>query len=52
MVLILLLIDTGVPGAGHREALLNPEFRATGIGVAAMDEKRVVFVQQFNCGQQ
>lgn len=49
MVLILLLIDTGVPGAGHREALLNPEFNTTGIGVSPMDEKRVVFVQQFGC---
>jgi Cysteine-rich secretory protein family len=49
VVLILLLIDTGVPGAGHREALLNPEFNTTGIGVASMDAKRVVFVQQFGC---
>jgi hypothetical protein len=49
MVLILLLIDTGVPGAGHREALLNPQFTTTGIGVARMNERRVVFVQQFGC---
>ncbi len=49
VVLILLLIDTGVPGAGHREALLNPEFNTTGIGVSPMDGKRVVFVQQFGC---
>lgn len=49
MVLILLLIDTGVPGTGHREALLNPEFKTTGIGVSAMDSRRMVFVQQFGC---
>jgi hypothetical protein len=49
MVLILLLIDTGVPGTGHREALLNPQFTSTGIGVARMDNRRVVFVQQFGC---
>lgn len=49
VVLILLLIDTGVPGAGHREALLNPEFNTTGIGVSPMDGKRMVFVQQFGC---
>ena len=49
MVLVLLLIDTGVPGTGHREALLNPEFTTTGIGVARMDSRRVVFVQQFGC---
>ena len=49
MVLILLLIDTGVPGTGHREALLNPQFNTTGIGAARMDDRRVVFVQQFGC---
>jgi uncharacterized protein YkwD len=48
-VLILLLIDTGVPGTGHREALLNPQFSTTGIGVARMNDRRVVFVQQFGC---
>jgi uncharacterized protein YkwD len=49
MVLILLLIDKGVPGAGHREALLNPSFTSIGIGVASMDSRRFVFVQQFGC---
>ncbi|HSF46023.1 MAG TPA: CAP domain-containing protein [Chitinophagaceae bacterium] len=49
MVLILLLIDTGVPGTGHREALLNPQFTTTGIGVSSMDDQRMVFVQQFGC---
>lgn len=49
MVLILLLIDKGVPGAGHREALLNPTFNSIGIGVASMDSPRMVFVQQFGC---
>ncbi|HLO81194.1 MAG TPA: CAP domain-containing protein [Chitinophagaceae bacterium] len=49
MVLILLLIDRGVPGAGHREALLNPDFNSIGIGVAPMEPKRMVFVQQFGC---
>ena len=49
MVLILLLIDTGVPGTGHREALLNAQFSTTGIGVARMDNRRVVFVQKFGC---
>jgi Cysteine-rich secretory protein family len=49
VVLILLLMDTGVPGTGHREALLNPQFNTTGIGAARMDDRRVVFVQQFGC---
>ena len=49
MALILLLIDKGVPGAGHREALLNGRFTTTGIGVYPMDAQRMVFVQQFGC---
>jgi uncharacterized protein YkwD len=51
MGLILLLIDKGVPGAGHRQALLNPQFREIGIGISYMDKTRMVVVQQFSCKQ-
>ncbi len=49
--LILLLIDRGVPGAGHRQALLNPQFQETGIGVGYTDQGRMFLVQQFSCKQ-
>jgi len=51
MGLILLLIDKGVPGAGHRVALLNPQFREMGIGISYMTGNRLVVVQQFSCKQ-
>jgi uncharacterized protein YkwD len=33
-VVLLLLVDDGVPDRGHRKTLLNPEFRAIGIACA------------------
>lgn len=51
MGLILLLIDKGVPGAGHRQALLNPQFKEIGIGISYMDKGRMVVVHQFSCKQ-
>jgi hypothetical protein len=48
--LILLLIDKGVPGAGHRKALLNPQFHRIAVGIAFFDQNRMVVVQQFSCG--
>lgn len=51
MALILLLIDKGVPGAGHRQALLNPQFNRIAIGISYFDQNRMVVVQQFSCGE-
>jgi Cysteine-rich secretory protein family len=51
MSLILLLVDKGVPGTGHRLALLNPQFREIGVGISYMEKGRVVVVQQFSCKQ-
>jgi uncharacterized protein YkwD len=48
---ILLLIDHQVPDLGHRKALLNPEFRNTGVGLRYMDDKTAVYVQDFSCDQ-
>lgn len=50
MALILLLIDKGVPGAGHRQALLNPQFNKIAVGISFFDQNRMVVVQQFSCG--
>lgn len=50
--LILLLIDQGVPGTGHRQALLNPRFSQVGVGISYMSPGRMVLVQQFSCTQQ
>lgn len=49
--LILLLVDKGVPGVGHRQALLNPQFKEIGIGISYMEKGRMVVVQQFSCKQ-
>jgi len=46
--LILLLIDEGVPSAGHRRALLEPAFNSMGVGVSFRDQ-RSYMVQQFGC---
>jgi hypothetical protein len=47
--LILLLIDHGVKGYGHRKTLLNPAF--TRIGLAIVEERQdiMVMVQDFSC---
>jgi hypothetical protein len=49
LAIILLLIDRGVPGLGHRKALLNPAFRVAGMGVSYMKGHRLVLAQQFAC---
>ena len=51
MGLILLLIDHGVPGLGHRKALLNPDFGQTGIAIRYTREKRAILVQDLACPQ-
>ena len=48
--LILLLIDEGVPGLGHRKALLNPTYNI--LGVASVEFRtpdRFFMVQLFSC---
>ena len=49
--LILLLIDHGVPGLGHRKALLNPDFSHTGIAIRISGEQRTILVQDLACKQ-
>lgn len=47
--LILLLIDEGVPGLGHRKALLNPSFDILGVASAESTNGRFFMVQLFSC---
>jgi hypothetical protein len=48
--LILLLIDHGVPGYGHRKAILKPYFGRMGCSVVQRpDNVSFVFVQIFSC---
>lgn len=47
--LLLLLIDSGVPSLGHRNALLNPTFNVLGVGAEPSNEGRVFLVQLFSC---
>lgn len=47
--LILLLIDEGVPGLGHRKALLNPSFDILGVASEDHGSERFFMVQLFSC---
>jgi hypothetical protein len=47
--LILLLIDQGVVGYGHRKALLNPAFTRIGLGVTKEGNSAMIMVQVFSC---
>lgn len=47
--LILLLVDEGVPGLGHRKALLNPSFNLLGVASREFSPNRFFMVQLFSC---
>ncbi len=47
--LLLLLIDNGVPGYGHRKTLLNPAFSGIGISMLVEEGGRMLMVQDFSC---
>lgn len=51
MMLVLLYIDEGVPGLGHRRTLLNPTFVEMGIGIAKYPGNNVIVIQDFACTQ-
>lgn len=51
MMLVLLYIDEGVPGLGHRRTLLNPTFVEMGIGIARYPGNNVIVIQDFACTQ-
>ncbi len=47
--LILLLIDHGVKGYGHRKTLLNPAFTRIGLAIVEEGQDIMVMVQDFSC---
>ncbi len=49
--LVLLYIDEGVSGLGHRKSLLDPAFLEMGIGIGAYPNDQFFIVQDFACGQ-
>lgn len=51
LMLVLLYIDNGVPGLGHRHALLNPSFAEMGIGYGTYPDNSSIVVQDFACNQ-
>lgn len=51
LMLVLLYIDEGVLGLGHRKTLLNPAFIEMGVGVAKYNNNNTIVVQDFACDQ-
>ena len=47
--LMLLLIDQGVAGYGHRKALLNESFNRIGVSAVVEDNGAMIMVQVFSC---
>lgn len=47
--LILLLIDKGVSGKGHRRNLLDPTFTLMGVSFEEINDNKTVLVQDFGC---
>lgn len=48
---ILLYLDIGIPGMGHRKALMDPSLREIGIGSSLYDKDQYFLVQDFACKQ-
>lgn len=51
LMLVLLYIDEGVPGLGHRKTLLNPAFVEMGVGIAKYSNNNSIVIQDFACTQ-
>ena len=48
---ILLYLDIGVAGMGHRKALMDPSLREIGVGSSLYDKDQYFLVQDFACKQ-
>ncbi len=51
MAVVMLYLDIGVPGLGHRKTLLDPRFVEIGIGSALWGKSQCFIVQDFACKQ-
>jgi hypothetical protein len=51
MMLVLLYVDEGVPGLGHRKTLLNSSYVEMGVGIGAYPEGKYMIVTDFACDQ-
>ncbi len=51
LMLVLLYIDEGVSGLGHRKTLLDPMFTEMGIGYAEYPDNKHIVIQDFSCNQ-
>ena len=49
---LLLYLDIGLPGLGHRKALLDPSLREIGVGSALYGKDQYFLVQDIACAQQ
>ena len=49
--LVLLYLDIGLPNLGHRKALMDPDLREIGIGVALYGKDQYFLVQDMACSQ-
>ena len=48
---LLLYLDIGLPGLGHRKALLDPSLREIGVGSALYGKDQYFLVQDLACSQ-
>lgn len=48
---VLLYLDIGLPGLGHRKALLDPNLKEIGVGSALYHADQYFLVQDFACAQ-
>jgi uncharacterized protein YkwD len=48
---VLLYLDIGLPGLGHRKALLDPNLKEIGVGSALYPTGQYFLVQDFACAQ-
>jgi hypothetical protein len=51
MALIILLVDKGIPNAGHRKALMRADFQRMGVAITPWkgEPESVILVQDFSC---
>lgn len=51
LALLFLFIDEGIPDLGHRKALLSPDYKEMGVGLATYKNGNTLVIQDFSCPQ-